>query len=178
MARRRRLNGEPEPAVIWQQAKTIDVEMGGLDIFDPDARPADFSLQIGSRKFLDAMNAGEFFTIGLPGDGMIKVRLRTIVAGPVEPLTKEFHRIRGATPPARLVSNSGQLLLHGGGRVRIATKAPTKDMEARAFHLGAGLSQEILVLVGPRGEPSAATADRCVRPRSLLNPADPAGVIA
>lgn len=151
LARRRKITGAADPEVTGESVRTIDVEMGALALFDAEAGLPEVFWRAGGRDFAAAMNAGLFFTVALPGDGGVKVRLRMISSGPLEPHGREFRRIRGATPAAPLLAASGRLRLHGGGSRKIDADAPTDRLAARAFQIGGGRSQEVLILAGPMG---------------------------
>ena len=145
MAARRAALGLADPEIAQEVAKTLDIEFGGL--FVADAR-VDFADLLDGALHKALNRTGSYF-VGFGGDGAIKVRLRVHSAGPCEPQSAEFRKLREATPEARLSCPGGRVQAHGGGRKRLDVDIPAGEWHIAAFGLGMGRRPECLVLVSP-----------------------------
>ncbi|MGH1416020.1 MAG: hypothetical protein ACRBB0_21215 [Pelagimonas sp.] len=148
MRRRREALGDPEPKILLEKARTLDVEAGGLWIQD-----ASKDVEYSDKEPLHShMNRLGYLFLNLGGDGAVKVRLRIHESGACEPQSLEFRRLREATQDARLSCPTGKLRISGGGAKKLEVLIPAGNHRVAAYGLGIGRVPECLILVSPQGD--------------------------
>ncbi len=157
MQKRRALLQLPEPVIAQERARTIDIEAGGAFVCDSET---DLAAWPAKTSMLQFMTEQGFYYIGFGGDGGVKIRLRIHDSGPVEPQSREFRRLREATPEGRVMLRSGAVRVHGGGASAIQLPVAPGDYRVAAYGLGIGRCPECLILLSPLvGQPPAPLTD-------------------
>ena len=143
---RRQSFGLPEPVIAFEQARTLDVEIGGILVDDSARDPVDVLRASVLHDFLNKVGA---YFVSFGGDGAVKVRLRVHSSGPAEPQLSEMRKLREAAVPGRLQSESGEAVVFGGSRKTLTFALEQGTWDIAAFGLGMGRRPECLLIVAP-----------------------------
>lgn len=149
MGRRRELTDGRDPVTADEAAVAVDIEWGSIVVADATGPLSEAFFGSDGPEFVAAMNRGAFFSVATGFDGAVRVRLRMLESGPLEPMAAEFERVTGATATGRLEADSGAVVLHGGGQVGLCVPATDRSLTVRAYQLGRRARAQILVVAAP-----------------------------
>ena len=143
---RQEMSGHPAPDVLMETCKTIDVEMGGIIVTSREVIPEPY--YAGSfQKYSQARLSGQFFDIGIGGDGLLKIRVQ-FVSG-TQPLLPEkyYRRLKGSTPIGNLNSADGTYRIFGGGDKSLSIEITHAPILIQGYRIGQGRSAELLLIM-------------------------------
>lgn len=144
MKKRRECLNLPDPTLLLDKARSLDVEMGSVVLIDAQRAISDLAFSAAWHK---DMNAEGFFAVGLGGDGTCKVRVRLLAPGPFEPMATDFNKMREATEVGHIRCPSGTLKVTGAGRKELTLPDIPPLLQVMAFGRGLGRNAEVLVLL-------------------------------